>query len=354
MGRRVDTASGAAKLMIPILVVIPAHNEAATIGDTVAALTGLLSPNDKLLVIDDGSTDETAAIAQQAGAEVLRRCAAEFTGRKGTVLCWALEKTPVRENEVVVVLDADAQVDQKFLTSIRARFAASAQAIQCQIMPVSEASSPVAALAGCSTKMEQAVDDRFRLWLGWPVRLRGTGMAFRREVLTRFAARLKTMVEDVELSLLLTEAGIHIVFAPEAIVHDPLPITFEAASRQRARWMAGQADVWRKYWRTILRLLVQGPGAWSLVGSVLVKPRVVWIALRALMLLPLLLWPAGWIPAGVIALSLLADLAYMCAAVIFFGDVQAFLKGVPLYAGVWLQSTLLALNGTPGWLRARP
>jgi glycosyltransferase involved in cell wall biosynthesis len=53
------------------LAVVPAYNEAATVGDVVRSLH-VQAPNVDVLVIDDGSTDATAAIAEGAGARVLR------------------------------------------------------------------------------------------------------------------------------------------------------------------------------------------------------------------------------------------------------------------------------------------
>ena len=53
------------------LAVIPAYNEAATIGDVIAALERD-APHFDVLVIDDGSTDSTAASARACGARVLR------------------------------------------------------------------------------------------------------------------------------------------------------------------------------------------------------------------------------------------------------------------------------------------
>ena len=53
-------------------MVIPARNEAANIGGLVSALSLQLSSGDQLMVVDDRSTDDTAAIARSAGAEVFR------------------------------------------------------------------------------------------------------------------------------------------------------------------------------------------------------------------------------------------------------------------------------------------
>jgi glycosyltransferase involved in cell wall biosynthesis len=50
------------------IAIVPAFNEARTIADVVNGLTGVV---DRVLVVDDGSSDGTAAIARRAGAEVL-------------------------------------------------------------------------------------------------------------------------------------------------------------------------------------------------------------------------------------------------------------------------------------------
>jgi glycosyltransferase involved in cell wall biosynthesis len=52
------------------LAVVPAYNEAATVGSVVAAVREH-APDFDVLVVDDGSTDDTRRIAQEAGATVL-------------------------------------------------------------------------------------------------------------------------------------------------------------------------------------------------------------------------------------------------------------------------------------------
>jgi glycosyltransferase involved in cell wall biosynthesis len=86
------------------LIVIPVFNEAATIGDIVerARLHG------PVLVVDDGSTDRSAAVAAGAGAEVLSlgRCRG-----KGAALRRAFAEGLQRRVEWVVTLDGDGQHD---------------------------------------------------------------------------------------------------------------------------------------------------------------------------------------------------------------------------------------------------
>ena len=55
--------------IVPTLVVIPAHNEAATVGEVVRGVSGIGLP---ALVVDDGSIDATSAEALASGASVVR------------------------------------------------------------------------------------------------------------------------------------------------------------------------------------------------------------------------------------------------------------------------------------------
>jgi len=73
-------------MLSPFTVVIPCYNEAARIGDTVRATLDYLSiesPDAELIVVNDGSTDTTAAIVRDAfaGAKVETRLVENFPNR---------------------------------------------------------------------------------------------------------------------------------------------------------------------------------------------------------------------------------------------------------------------------------
>ena len=105
----------AAKGSTRVSVVLPALNEAATIGAIVSAIvTDLVSGAcplvDEVVVMDSGSTDQTAAVAAAAGARVVPRHAvlpeiAPVAG-KGEVLWRSLAATT---GDVVVFVDADLE-----------------------------------------------------------------------------------------------------------------------------------------------------------------------------------------------------------------------------------------------------
>ncbi len=86
-----------------IAVVIPAYNEAATIAGIVHRARRQV---ETVIVVDDGSRDETAAQAEAAGAVVVRQ---PDNQGKGASL-WRGMQTAVEQGaEAVITLDADGQ-----------------------------------------------------------------------------------------------------------------------------------------------------------------------------------------------------------------------------------------------------
>ena len=88
---------------LAVTVLIPAFQEAAQIAATVTAARALPGVT-RVLVVDDGSTDNTAALAEGAGAEVLRL---PRNGGKGAALRAGLAACPGEDDDIFLLLDAD-------------------------------------------------------------------------------------------------------------------------------------------------------------------------------------------------------------------------------------------------------
>lgn len=86
------------------LALIPAHNEAPRVAPVVEGARRHLD----VLVVDDGSADDTAEVAEAAGAEVLRQPA---NRGKGEALKAGFRRALADGREAVVTLDADGQHD---------------------------------------------------------------------------------------------------------------------------------------------------------------------------------------------------------------------------------------------------
>ena len=87
------------------IALIPAYNEAARVGDVVAVARRHV---DEVVVVDDGSTDETVAVAERAGAIVLRH---PKNRGKGAAISTALDYFGRSNAEMAILLDADGQHD---------------------------------------------------------------------------------------------------------------------------------------------------------------------------------------------------------------------------------------------------
>lgn len=96
--------------MTQLFIVIPAYNEEKTVGDVVRQIiphTSYLLPH--VIVVDDGSSDRTAAVAREAGAMVLQHPINRGLGAAlSTGIAGALR---IMNQGIVVTLDADGQHD---------------------------------------------------------------------------------------------------------------------------------------------------------------------------------------------------------------------------------------------------
>src|SRR5262245_3954354 len=88
----------------PVTVVIPAYNEETGIAGVISQICEVLGPRGfsyEIIVVDDGSSDETALVAHRSGARVVRHARNRGYG--------ASLKTGIlaARNDVIVITDAD-------------------------------------------------------------------------------------------------------------------------------------------------------------------------------------------------------------------------------------------------------
>ncbi len=97
-----------------MLVAIPALNEEASLPGVIAELRGVGVDLD-VLVVDDGSGDNTAEVARVAGAMV---CSLPFNLGVGGAMRAAFKYAVRHDYDVVVQVDADGQHDPRFVVSL--------------------------------------------------------------------------------------------------------------------------------------------------------------------------------------------------------------------------------------------
>ena len=97
-----------------VLVVLPAFNEEASIGRTVTEIERKI-PGIAKLVVDDGSTDDTVAVAKAAGATV---ASLPFNLGVGGAMRFGFRHAVKHGYRVVVQLDADGQHDPAYVPEL--------------------------------------------------------------------------------------------------------------------------------------------------------------------------------------------------------------------------------------------
>jgi biofilm PGA synthesis N-glycosyltransferase PgaC len=103
-----------------VSVVIPAHKEAETIGRTLEALLSVDYPSYEVIVVNDGSTDDTAAVVRRyLHTGIVRLLDKTVNEGKAMGLNDAM---PLCRGEIVVVLDADIVVTPGVLRALVPHF----------------------------------------------------------------------------------------------------------------------------------------------------------------------------------------------------------------------------------------
>jgi cellulose synthase/poly-beta-1,6-N-acetylglucosamine synthase-like glycosyltransferase len=244
--RRPDEAGSGPAPRVRFAFVVPAHDEEAGILETIRSLQGVTYPRSlfDVVVVADNCTDETAAIAGNAGALCLERRDAARRG-KGYALAFAFSALQDRGYDAFVVIDADSVVSENLLEALGRRLDAGERVIQVYDGLSNPDASALTYLFLVGNVIENTLFYEAKARLGLSANLRGNGMCFSREILDRYPWNAYSVAEDTEYGLNLLMDGVMIHFAPEAKVLARQPETLEQAQMQRIRWASGNARVSR-------------------------------------------------------------------------------------------------------------
>lgn len=222
-----------------IAVLVPAHNEASGIGATIETLKPQLTERDRIIVIADNCTDETATIARELGATAIERKDTSLRG-KGYALDCGLKFIAEEPPEVVVVVDADCIVEEGAIAKLAQLAAQSGKPVQANyLMEKPPQPRPKDLVSALAVTVKNVVRPSGLTRLGLPCVLGGTGMAFPWLVMKEVSLASGNLVEDMQLTVDLAIAGHPTLFCHDAKVTGRLPQQQEAAKQQRTRWEHG-------------------------------------------------------------------------------------------------------------------
>ncbi len=248
-----------------VSVFVPAHNEAETIEPALASLLKIDYPHYEVLVVDDGSTDDTLARARKFEGRYPRctlRVLSKPNGGKSSAHNLAFGRA---RGELILCLDADSRIAPQALRRMVARMqepgvdgVAGQVRVRNRINAVTGLQALEYIVGNGSVRMAQSHSGTVLVIPG-PIGL------FRRDVLEEIYRghppmegptsegavegpfEHDTFAEDFDLSLTLLARGGKVVYEPTAVSNTKGPEGLFALVSQRYRWCRGTIQVLRKY-----------------------------------------------------------------------------------------------------------
>jgi cellulose synthase/poly-beta-1,6-N-acetylglucosamine synthase-like glycosyltransferase len=221
-----------------VSILVPCWNEEKTVSGTIYSLLNLNYPKEKLkiLVIDDGSTDNTWNIIQKFANHPQVKIFTKPNGGKYTALNFGISKS---NSELIGCLDADSYVDKDALTHIVKCFE---NKENMAVAPSVKLWKPKGVL-----QMLQRVEYGFGIftrkmfhYMNAIYITPGPFSIFRKEVFEIIGGYEHAhTTEDIQIALRMQKGGLQIAHAHNAIVYTVPPDTLPKLLKQRTRWSYG-------------------------------------------------------------------------------------------------------------------
>jgi cellulose synthase/poly-beta-1,6-N-acetylglucosamine synthase-like glycosyltransferase/peptidoglycan/xylan/chitin deacetylase (PgdA/CDA1 family) len=222
-------------LLPGVTVVVPAYNEAAGIAACVRSLAACDYPFFEIVVVDDGSTDDTAEIARSLGIDGVR-VITQVNGGKPSALNTGIAAATY---DVLVLVDGDTVFERDTLRALVASLDDRVGAVSGNTKVGNRRG-----LIGRWQHVEYVIgfnlDRRMFDVLQCMPTVPGAIGAFRREALEDVGGVSDdTLAEDTDLTMAICRAGWRVVYAPTALAWTEAPATLGQLWRQRYRWCYG-------------------------------------------------------------------------------------------------------------------
>jgi cellulose synthase/poly-beta-1,6-N-acetylglucosamine synthase-like glycosyltransferase len=249
-GQRARLARPAARASAPVTVLVPAYNEGASIADTIRSLQRQTLPVAQIVVIDDCSTDDTAAIARELGVRVLQP--PRNTGSKAGAQNFALDYV---DTPFTMAIDADTTLAPDAIEQLMRALddprvaAACGFVIPRHVRTIWERGRYVEYLFAF-TFYKQVQD-----FYGTPLIASGCFSVYRTGVLREHGGwGTRTLAEDMDLTWSFYQSKHQVRFVPQAVCYPIEPHDYAFLSKQLKRWSHGFVQNVQLHWRGLVHV----------------------------------------------------------------------------------------------------
>ena len=233
-----------------VSVVIPAYNEAAGIAATVRSMAAsLYRGRIEIIVVDDGSSDDTAAIARNLAIPYVRVIRQPNSGKPG-----ALSRgIAAARSDILVLVDGDTVFQPDTLGLLIAPLRARDIGAVSGNTKVANRRGFLGGWQHLEYVMGFNLDRRLFDLLGTIPTVPGAIGAFRRAALAAAGGITSdTLAEDTDLTMALCRSPWRVVYAPEAIAWTEAPSSLRQLWRQRYRWSYGTMQAMWKHRHAVI------------------------------------------------------------------------------------------------------
>lgn len=223
-------------------VIVPAYNEERVIVDCIQSLLQSQRTDFDILVVDDGSTDRTAALVEQRfSGEPRVRLLIKGNGGKSSALNHAIRRSA---SEFIVCIDADTRLAPDAIDCLLTQFDDARVGAVAGVVAVGNHNTLLARFQALEYTIAQNLDRRALEYVGGIGVVPGAIGAWRRAaVLEAGLFGSDTLAEDADLTIALQQNGWQVRHEERASSWTEAPATLREFRKQRFRWMFGTLQV---------------------------------------------------------------------------------------------------------------
>lgn len=236
----------------PVSIVIPCFNEAQNIEQTVAAALDQDYPDFEIIVVNDGSTDETPEILERLQVEHDKVRVVHLATNQGKAVALNMGAL-LSPHEFLVTIDGDAMLDRHAVSWMMWHFATGPRVGAVTGNPrIRTRSTLIGKIQVGEFSSIIGLIKRAQRIYGRVFTVSGVVTAFRKAALHRCGYWSNDMVtEDIDVSWKLQLDHWDIRFEPNCLCWILMPETISGLWKQRLRWAQGGVEVLFKYFRDL-------------------------------------------------------------------------------------------------------
>ncbi len=220
-----------------VSIVVPAYNEAKVIRHCVDSILASSYRNREIILVDDGSTDDTLARMREYAKHPRVTVLARANGGKASALNAGLA---IARGEIILFVDADGIFEPDTIDLLLAGFESERVGAVCGSDSPANLDRLLTRLSSLQTHVGTGFARRALSLINCLPIVSGNIGAFRRGVLEATGPFREGFIgEDLELTWRVHKAGYRVAFQPEARVRAETPSTLTGLWRQRVRWARG-------------------------------------------------------------------------------------------------------------------